>query len=39
VAASLQTPDLIKAVFGIDAVVMPHPVDGSPLCLPFLQAG
>lgn len=37
--ADLLTPDLIKAVFGIDAVVMPHPVDGSPLCLPFVQAG
>lgn len=33
--ADLLTPDLIKAVFGTDAIVIPHPVDGTPLCLPF----
>lgn len=33
--ADLLTPDLIKVVFGIDAVVIPHPVDGTPLCLPL----
>jgi hypothetical protein len=22
-------------VFGIDALVIPHPADGSPLCLPL----
>jgi ABC-type cobalamin/Fe3+-siderophores transport system ATPase subunit len=30
------TPPLIKAVFGIDAMVIAHPIDGTPLCLPFL---
>lgn len=35
--ADLLTPALIKAVFGIDAVVIPHPLDGSPLCLPFAR--
>jgi iron complex transport system ATP-binding protein len=34
----LLKPDLIKTVFGIDAVVIPHPVDGTPLCLPFAGA-
>jgi iron complex transport system ATP-binding protein len=32
--ADLLTPELIRAVFGIDALVIPHPVDGTPLCLP-----
>lgn len=36
--AELLTPDLIRTVFGIDALVMPHPVTGTPLCLP-LAAG
>lgn len=31
----LLTPDLIRAVFGISATVIPHPVDGTPLCLPL----
>lgn len=31
----LLTPELIKTVFGIDAVVIRHPVDGTPLCLPL----
>lgn len=35
--ASLLTPGIIKAVFGIDAVVVAHPVNGTPLCLPFLR--
>jgi ABC-type cobalamin/Fe3+-siderophores transport system ATPase subunit len=26
---------LIKAVFGITAVILPHPSDGTPLCLPI----
>jgi iron complex transport system ATP-binding protein len=30
-------PELIRAVFGIDAVVISHPVDGTPLCLPFVE--
>lgn len=33
--ADLLTPELIRIVFGIDAVVIPHPVGGKPLCLPF----
>jgi ABC-type cobalamin/Fe3+-siderophores transport system ATPase subunit len=36
--AELLTPDLINAVFGVDAIVIPHPVDGTPLCLPFVRA-
>ncbi|MBM7331437.1 ABC transporter ATP-binding protein, partial [Agrobacterium sp. S2] len=31
---TLLTPALIKAVFGVEAIVIPHPVDGTPLCLP-----
>lgn len=34
---SLLTPDLIRAVFGVSATVIPHPVDGSPLCLPLAE--
>lgn len=30
----LLTPELIKDVFGIESVVIRHPVDGTPLCLP-----
>lgn len=37
--AALLTPGLIKAVFGIDAAVIPHPRDGSPLCLPMPAGG
>lgn len=32
----LLKPELIRSVFGIDAVVISHPVDGTPLCLPFV---
>jgi len=32
---ALLTPELIKTVFGVDAAVVPHPVDGTPLCLPI----
>jgi iron complex transport system ATP-binding protein len=35
--ADILKPDLIRAVFGIDAVVISHPVDGTPLCLPFVE--
>lgn len=35
--ADLLKPELIRAVFGIDAVVISHPVDGTPLCLPFVE--
>ncbi|MBP2563184.1 iron complex transport system ATP-binding protein [Neorhizobium galegae] len=31
----LLRPALIKIVFGVDAMVIPHPIDGTPLCLPF----
>ncbi|MEP7456663.1 ABC transporter ATP-binding protein [Phyllobacterium sp. SB3] len=31
----LLTETLIKDVFGIEAVVIRHPVDGTPLCLPL----
>ncbi|GII57766.1 iron-dicitrate ABC transporter ATP-binding protein [Planotetraspora thailandica] len=31
----LLTPELIRAVFGVEAVVVPHPVTGTPLCLPI----
>jgi ABC-type cobalamin/Fe3+-siderophores transport system ATPase subunit len=30
----LLTPQLIKDVFGIEAMIIANPVDGSPLCLP-----
>ncbi|GIH22643.1 Fe(3+)-citrate import ATP-binding protein YfmF [Acrocarpospora phusangensis] len=33
--ADLLTPDLIRTVFGVEAVVIPHPVTGTPLCLPI----
>jgi ABC-type cobalamin/Fe3+-siderophores transport system ATPase subunit len=31
----LLTPELIRTVFGVEAVVVPHPVIGTPLCLPI----
>lgn len=31
--STLLTPALIKAVFGVEALVIPHPADGTPLCL------
>lgn len=37
--AELLKPDLIRSVFGIDAMVIPHPVDGTPLCLPLSACG
>lgn len=33
----LLTPGLIRSVFGIDAIVMANPIDGTPLCLPFVR--
>ncbi|WP_395677162.1 ABC transporter ATP-binding protein [Inquilinus sp.] len=30
----LLTPALVKDVFGIDCVIIRHPIDGTPLCLP-----
>jgi hypothetical protein len=36
--AELLTPALIQAVFGVGAVVIPHPVDGTPLCVPLRGA-
>lgn len=35
--ADLLTPALIRSVFGIDALVIAHPVDGTPLCLPLAE--
>jgi ABC-type cobalamin/Fe3+-siderophores transport system ATPase subunit len=35
--AELLTPSLIKSVFGIEAHIIPHPVNGTPLCLPFVS--
>lgn len=37
--ADLLTPDLIRAVFNVDALVVPHPHHGTPLCLPLAKAG
>nr|WP_299503276.1 hypothetical protein [uncultured Rhizobium sp.] len=37
--AELLKPDLIRSVFGIYAMVIPHPVDGTPLCLPLSACG
>ncbi|MET3926325.1 ABC transporter ATP-binding protein [Devosia sp. 2618] len=34
----LLTPDLILKVFGVSATVIPHPIDGTPLCLPLACA-
>ncbi|MDM9648658.1 ABC transporter ATP-binding protein [Rhizobium sp. S163] len=34
--AEVFTPRLIKAIFGIEAMVIEHPIDGTPLCLPFV---
>ncbi|WP_439628770.1 ABC transporter ATP-binding protein [Shinella sp.] len=36
--AELLTPALIQAVFGVEAMVIPHPVDGTPLCVPLRGA-
>ena len=33
--ADLLCPDLIRAVFGIESLVIEHPIDGTPLCLPL----
>jgi ABC-type cobalamin/Fe3+-siderophores transport system ATPase subunit len=35
--AEVFTPGLIRAVFGVSAVVVPHPVTGGPLCLPLAE--
>lgn len=34
-----MVPEIIESVFGVTAVVIPHPVTGSPLCLPVALAG
>ncbi len=34
----LLTPELVRHVFGVEALVVPHPVDNSPLCLPIAHA-
>lgn len=31
----LLTPDLVQAVFGVAAVILPHSVTGVPVCLPY----
>jgi iron complex transport system ATP-binding protein len=31
----VMTPDMLRAVFGIDADVIPDPRSGTPMCLPF----
>jgi ABC-type cobalamin/Fe3+-siderophores transport system ATPase subunit len=33
----MLTAEFIKTVFGIDAKVIAHPLDGTPLCLPFVK--
>ncbi|MDO3445275.1 ABC transporter ATP-binding protein [Agrobacterium sp. V1] len=33
--SALLTPHLINAIFGVEAMVIPHPADGTPLCLPL----
>ncbi|MEU8385040.1 ABC transporter ATP-binding protein [Streptosporangium sp. NPDC048865] len=37
--AEVLTPETVRAVFGIDSVVVAHPVTGSPLCLPLSRPG
>jgi iron complex transport system ATP-binding protein len=34
----LLTAELIQTVFGVAAMVVPHPADGTPLCLPLAAA-
>jgi iron complex transport system ATP-binding protein len=34
--SDVLTPPLIKEIFGIDAMVIEHPIDGTPLCLPYV---
>lgn len=36
--ADMLTPELIKEVFGIDSLIIPHPIDGKPLCLPLARS-
>ncbi|MBB3238042.1 ABC transporter ATP-binding protein [Phyllobacterium endophyticum] len=33
--ADLLTQSLIKSVFGVEAHVIPHPINGTPFCLPY----
>jgi iron complex transport system ATP-binding protein len=33
----LITPSMIEAIFGIKSVVIPNPLDGTPLCLPIAR--
>ncbi|MDP9857330.1 ABC transporter ATP-binding protein [Agrobacterium tumefaciens] len=33
--SALLTPAFIKVIFGVEAIVIPHPADGTPLCLPL----
>ena len=37
-AADVLTAALLAEVFGVRARILPHPVDGVPLCLPFATA-
>jgi iron complex transport system ATP-binding protein len=33
--AEVITPELMRETFGVETMVVPHPVDGSPLCIPL----
>lgn len=33
--AEVVTPELMREIFGVETMVIPHPVDGSPLCIPL----
>ncbi|HEV7306080.1 ABC transporter ATP-binding protein [Ensifer sp.] len=37
--AELLRPDLIRTVFGVESLVIPHPVHGGPLCVPLARQG
>ena len=37
--SAIVTAEMVRAVYGIEAEVVPHPVEGTPLCLPLRRRG
>lgn len=35
--ADLLTPELVREVFDLEAVIIRHPLDGTPVCLPLAR--
>ncbi|MGH8573323.1 MAG: hypothetical protein ACREX8_12215 [Gammaproteobacteria bacterium] len=33
--AEIVTAEMVRTVYGIEAEIVPHPVEGTPLCLPL----